>query len=270
MPLGLTGVSSFSNTTQSPATGDPANQSAFSVPLQRLLDNCKWLYEQIVTSGVFAIRKVADLTALAALTGMTDGQVAWVAKRGLFFYVDPDSTSPVTNLVVQPGTGSGRWFHGDYLTRNAANGLAGLDASAKVPAANVPQTLLVASYVEPVGATGSAGTMTDIAGSTVTTAGAQTGDRLEVEAVVGFGMTGVIDVGARLVLGASTTQCQAGGSVSTSGTGVSTLFTLVGARVLASGDISAGNVSWKVQGYASGAGSGQVTVYAQRTRLYRP
>lgn len=138
MPETITGVgTSYVNTADVPTPADLASAAGMKAAFQRVLNNAKWLYDRVTSTGVLAVRRVTDLTALAALTGMTDGQVALVDKVGLYQYVAAASDGAVANFIVVPGSGGGRWFNTTYLLRNAANGECGLNASAKVDATRV-------------------------------------------------------------------------------------------------------------------------------------
>jgi len=90
----------------------------------------------------------ADITALKAITGMADGHVVYVKRKGLYFYEDPDSTAEAQPWIVAPTSGTGRWFHSAYSLLNASSGLGALDSSAKLPLPNTRGALVASSVVQ--------------------------------------------------------------------------------------------------------------------------
>lgn len=85
---------------------------------------------------------VANTAALKALTGMVAGQTCWVKRQGLYLYEDPDASVEALPFVVEPTSGTGRWYHSVEATRGAVSGLAPLDGSSRVPAVNLHNILV--------------------------------------------------------------------------------------------------------------------------------
>lgn len=137
--------------------GDDANEATFSPPITVLTQRTKFFTEELFTRGV---RRIKDFStsalAKAVVAGqVTTGDVARIAGLGLFFYNSDTGgdveLSPVQFIVT--GTAGGIWRNiaMGYQSRAVANGLATLDAGAKVPSAQL-RGHVVASYVAPAAA----------------------------------------------------------------------------------------------------------------------
>src|SRR5947207_509033 len=142
MPTTINGTPTFANAITVPSAGDAANVASVIPAFQGVLNNAKAVFDQANSTGVLAVRAVADLAALKALTGMVDGQCAIVRKFGLFVYSDPDATTESLPWIAQPSAaGTGRWFHILESVRAASTGLATL-ASGKVPTAQLSNQIV--------------------------------------------------------------------------------------------------------------------------------
>ncbi len=129
-----------------PDDGDAYDAASVNVAFEALGDRTAYLRALAETTGVLAIRSVSNVAALKALTGMTSGQVCYVVGTGIYIYVDPDATAESLPWIVQPTSGTGRWFHELNAVRGAASGLATLDTGAKVPVAQIPNAVLSRTY----------------------------------------------------------------------------------------------------------------------------
>lgn len=266
MPSTLTGTAGAVDiTVQVPADGDPANGASLIPGFQRCADNAKRLLDIVTTTGASAVRQVADIAALQALSGMTDGQAALVKKRGLYVYVDPDVTSPLTNWIVAPSLGTGNWFHINYLLRNVAYGIVALDAAAKVPVANLPNTLLASTYQDaptPVSVTTG---FVDLTSGTFS--GVKENDIIEVTGVVQFthaaGSPGYT-VNARARVSSTNLATVVAATVQAASFDYATV-PVSGRYVCTAGDETAGTVTWRVQG-ADPLSGGSITGKATGVR----
>ena len=126
----ITGSSSdFSTTATVPTDGDARTAASVKTPFQRLLDNDTYLQDQLVTQGAKKLRRVADTTALKAInttSGVADGEVRVVGDgtsfKGLYVYESGSSATESLPWIVQPTTGSGRWYHASLDLRVPAFG----------------------------------------------------------------------------------------------------------------------------------------------------
>lgn len=259
MPETITGVgTTYDNTASVPTAADLASAAGVKAVFQRLLNNAKWLYDRVTSTGVLAVRRVTDLTALAALTGMTDGQVALVDKIGLYQYLAAATDGAAANFIVVPGSGGGRWFNTTYLLRNAANGVPGLGASAKLAVAQVPYGVVAVTHTEPpqtpvaLPSEAALDPWADLH-SAIVVSNVKQGDIIRVVSVAtiivttnasGWAMAG------RLSIGATTTP---GVALKHGTTAYQAPVTIVGSHTCSAGDEVAGTVSVKTQGICQGA-----------------
>lgn len=124
--------------------GDQGKASNFAVGHQDTANRTAWIAGQLGgsvarpdgTSGVQKFRHVLNAAALTALTDLTNGEIGAVDGGGVYQY-NSSATATVDGVSVINGLASaGRWL---LLTpRAVANGLAPLDSTTKVPAANLP------------------------------------------------------------------------------------------------------------------------------------
>lgn len=127
----ITGATTnYSATATVPTDGDARTAASVKTPFQRLLDNCAYLYDQLVTQGATRIRRVADTTALKAInttTGISDGDVRLVGDAtsfsGVYVYESGSSATEELPWIVQPTTGSGRWYHSAHRFRYPEMGI---------------------------------------------------------------------------------------------------------------------------------------------------
>ncbi len=147
MPNNITDTSTFTATVQTVADGDSATAANFLLAPQGLANRTKFLYDAIYTNGVQAIRSVADINALKALTGMANNQVALVRGYGVFYYNSSSTATEQLPLVVTPTAGGGRWIVSNYESilypaGVTPGGIAGTDTSGRVVAASVRNGLI--------------------------------------------------------------------------------------------------------------------------------
>lgn len=119
MPTNLTDSSTFTSPIQVPANGDPVDAGP-SDPLragfQGLANRTKYI-KDLLDGGVRRVQYYSSTTALAAVTGMVNGDVAIVNSTylGLYIYDTSNSGAAVLPWFVKPdgyadGT-PGRWRH---------------------------------------------------------------------------------------------------------------------------------------------------------------
>jgi len=125
---------------------------------QDLANRTAWLAAQVggnyarpdTTTGVQKLRSVASIAAMTALTDLVDGEICLVKGAGFYQYDSGSSAAAVTNLIIVPtavGAGSGRFILQVNGVLNAANGVGGLDSSAKLPLANAHNAIIERGYV---------------------------------------------------------------------------------------------------------------------------
>jgi len=140
---------------------------------------------------------VASLVALANLVSMTNYQVCFVFGYGMYIYVDPDATAASEPWIVEPGAGTGRWYHSSLSLRNNAYGIVGLDASAKVPIAQLRNQIIATGGITaeqgPLAIAG-VNTLTSIPGASVALSGCIENDIVMCQGTIRFSCT-TIDTG---------------------------------------------------------------------------
>lgn len=273
MPTTKTGDgTTFSNTLQVPIDTETASAASVWTGFQRLLDNGKYLYDRIFTSGVLALRRVADQAALAALTGMTTGQIALVDRLGAFMWIAGDATTALTNWVVADAGNTGRWVHWLYLARGAANGLASLDAGAKVPTAQLSNAIIGTYYSEAGASIVATGTFQP-AGVQTFTAPIRAGDLLEAELALQCTMTGGAagdTTSGQMKLGATPTAVGLAAVMNTDGADHRAPYVLVARVALTSTDEANGFTKLGFQVQRTGTVTATHDLLGVRARILRP
>lgn len=114
---------------------DPETAGGLEPSIQEALNRAEHGKARL-DAGVTRVRTVATVALLKAVTGQTTGDHAVVKDLGLFEFDALSSAPPNDVTVVTPTAGGGRWLHGN---RGAVvpNGFASLDATGKVPAAQL-------------------------------------------------------------------------------------------------------------------------------------
>lgn len=154
MPQTLTESIAYANTITGPADADGMTAASVNSPLTQLANRTAYLRNQI-DSGVKRFSTILSLVGLKSLTGMADGDIRLVQDYGFFRYNSAATDASAEPMVVVPAVGGGRWLAVDYLARNAANGVAGLDANGRVRTDNLPSFVYSAAPVaSAVSATG--------------------------------------------------------------------------------------------------------------------
>lgn len=111
MPSTLTEAASFVSTVTVPNDGEGVTAASVRDAVSPVANRTQSLKADIHTTGVPRLRSVADLTALAALAGMSDGAVYVVPGVGVYLYNAGSSAASSSPWVIVPGGGVGRWFH---------------------------------------------------------------------------------------------------------------------------------------------------------------
>jgi hypothetical protein len=95
MPTTLTDSVTWATSISAPASGDLRRALTVETPLQQLANRTAYLKDQTEVTGVKRIQYVADFSAAAALTGLTDGDLVLIGRYGLYIYGNTVSlTSP--------------------------------------------------------------------------------------------------------------------------------------------------------------------------------
>lgn len=179
----ITELDEFTASYPSIANGEAGNGTVFTAPHQVAANRTKFL-KGLLDNGIRKIREVADAATLKALTGLANGQLAQLARTGIYTYAsDTDGDgelAPRRYTVTAGGILRAVAFGIDSL--NVANGVAGLDASAKVPSSQL-RGHIVAAYVLPdlIGGDAGTGTFKEVTTSFVNIPNVAVGDMLVVE-----------------------------------------------------------------------------------------
>jgi hypothetical protein len=110
----ITGANTWRATITSPVTGEAVNQDAWDTPVQDLADSIPYLDPQAGSGGggIVAIRSVADIAALKALTGMAVGDVCLMQGDypGRLFFFQAADTGLEEPYQVAATDMSGYWL----------------------------------------------------------------------------------------------------------------------------------------------------------------
>jgi hypothetical protein len=145
MPKTLTdNIGSFPSQT-CPVVGDARTAGSIETALQNAADRARFARDRIIAvdpdnGGVRKLRYAASLTALRAITDLTENAVIIVDGVGLYIYDASSAATALDPFVVTPtsvGGGAGRWLWEAYLSVDVANGLAKLDANARLAVAKM-------------------------------------------------------------------------------------------------------------------------------------
>lgn len=149
MPITLSPSGSFgAGTVTAPVAGEARSSASVRTALQQLLDMAGF-NKAILDSGVLRLRSVASIAALKGVTGQTTGDHAAVKDLGIFQFDAASALSSDDVNVVTPTAGGGRWLLIVRGLRGIANGIASLDATSKVPAAQLRGQLLASGSTSP-------------------------------------------------------------------------------------------------------------------------
>jgi len=109
--IDLTDVDTFTDPVNVIADGELLSTAVLRRGHQANANRTRWLYNR-------AIQQLADFSELRALTGMTNGEKAFVMGEGIFEYRASDTTAERIPWIIDPtASGAGRWFHVDYAKR---------------------------------------------------------------------------------------------------------------------------------------------------------
>jgi hypothetical protein len=130
-----------------PDDGDPRSASSVNVAFEALADRTAYLNARTPIIG--------SIIALAALTGMADGQLYLVPGYGLYVYQAASVLTADGVLIVTAAPG-GRWIHENASLVNtnpgfAAAGLAGAPIG-RIPASFVPNRIVAPYWSHALGA----------------------------------------------------------------------------------------------------------------------
>lgn len=145
MPYQYTPAPVYASPVQLASDGDPASSATIMGPIEAALDNAAAVYEL----GPRTLPTVATLVALAARTGMQDGDVVLVAGEtggpsnhlGLFrFLAGTTGGLPPTMWVVDADDATGAWISVEYDRRDVPLGYPTLDGTMRLLVGSGGQT----------------------------------------------------------------------------------------------------------------------------------
>lgn len=160
---------------------DLATAASVIAGLQPLADRDAYLWQVLSSTGITHIAFCASLATLQAIdvTTIASGEIRFLYGVGLFRYESTATSAAITNIVVVPTVGAGRWINIEFSVWGTAYGLATLDLNGKLaqpaPNAIIAQSSAVSSATYDVTGT----TFVDVAGMSVTLA-ANAGDVLHI------------------------------------------------------------------------------------------
>lgn len=141
MPTILSESPVFDETVQVPDATDARTAGSLLPAFETLTDRTRYLKAE-QDSGVRRIREFASLTALKALTGMADGEVALVVGLGLYRYSASAAEASNEPLIAVPSSAGGRWRHAQISIAGVASGFASLGTNARVKPEQLSGNLL--------------------------------------------------------------------------------------------------------------------------------
>jgi hypothetical protein len=201
MPTNLTDSATFTSPVAVPAGSDSRTAASVQTPFQSLANRTYYLQQVCEVLGVPRIKAVADLTALKALSlsGISDGDLRVAGYSGVFRYTAGASMSEQLPMIATPNVGSGRWISVVYNMAGAANGLASLDANARLAQLAPLGRVYEGGYALSSGTVGSNSTTsyTDVAAMTISIGTAVALDVLRINIhgrIDASGTTGTIRV----------------------------------------------------------------------------
>ncbi len=106
---------------------------------------------RVAAKGIKKARRFTNVAAVQAVVGAAgiDGEFGWVdSTEGWYRFNNGSSTAADQFWVIAPTSGTGRWFRQDYLITDIAHGLPRLDASVKLPVAQLTNRLVSVSVNE--------------------------------------------------------------------------------------------------------------------------
>lgn len=129
-----------------------ANRTKFVLAhLQSLSNFDNTTGSRVAAKGIKKVRRFTNVAAVQAVVGAAgiDGEFGWVdSTEGWYRFDNGSSTAADQFWVIAPSSGTGRWFRQDYLITNLAHGLPRLDATAKVAAAQLHNSIV--SLTDPI------------------------------------------------------------------------------------------------------------------------
>ncbi len=137
MPKTLNPVNTFPTSIPNfPIAGndEPMAIGPLEAAIQAVLDRTENLHQSRLTvegAGIKRIQRVAPLTALQNLAGMSDGDTVDVEGYGRYRLYNPSALT-ADGLWVLNASGGGRWVHTAYLMRGIKNGWAMLDSGGRL------------------------------------------------------------------------------------------------------------------------------------------
>jgi hypothetical protein len=172
-----------------PVTGDPRVPSSVATPLTQLADRTAIADARLDLIdpdqvGVQLLRRYDTPALLRASTVHTDGTCVLVGFLGLYIYQSSSGLTDDGQIAIKPNDvgGSGRWVYSLYSSYGQANGIAYMNAAAKVDPSQMLDGVRARShYYSASPLTMSSATHIDMTGATASISGVQVGDIITVE-----------------------------------------------------------------------------------------
>jgi hypothetical protein len=136
--INVTGSDTFPTNVRVVADGDAANAANLGAAGRDNADRTTWLAAELAAiaagsrAGVRKIRTATSKSALQALTGMADLDVAHLYGQGLYIYRAASSTAAADPWIIAPASGGGRWTHILLSLLGQPYGLPILDANGRL------------------------------------------------------------------------------------------------------------------------------------------
>lgn len=151
MPKTLNPVNAFPTSIPNfPLAGnsEPVAIGPLEAAIQAVLNRTENLHQFRLTvegAGIKRIQRVASLTALQNLAGMSDGDTVDVEGYGRYRLYNPSALT-ADGLWILTATGGGRWVHTAYLMRGISNGWAMLNSDGRL-AQDVRDNSIVTAHI---------------------------------------------------------------------------------------------------------------------------
>lgn len=142
MPTNIAEDASTFPTQTAPVAGEPRTAGSVTTPFTNASRRTAWLKDRVeyidpTKEGARRVRRVASVSALQAVTDLTDKGVIIIDGVGVYEYDAASVSAELSPAVIKPtsvGSGAGRWIAVSFGNGalNVANGIPQLDANGRV------------------------------------------------------------------------------------------------------------------------------------------